>query len=267
MKKEKRTAVCSRKNPGLLVFVLDGSNSMLQGEDEEKKNSSKIKKLNDILNDVIHRIGSEIFDGKKPADKLYISVISYGSNGGDAATICKQGWISELWNQKLELRAKGASAMSNGLTLAMDVVKNFVEKYPNSPAPIVINIADGHPWSNVYGSFEKQQALKKAVLLKNFETTDGNTILLNIHIVDTNEGKKKEPDYWFPSSDEIIYGKANEFMASISSSVTPRIKEIALRKNIQIFDDSIAFVTDSNDMKSLSDILWAFGSSSMIDIM
>lgn len=267
MKKEKYTAVCSKKNPGLLVFVLDGSNSMLNGEDKEKNTTSKIKKLNDILNDVIYRIGSEIFDGKKPADKLYISVISYGSNGGDAATICKQGWISELWNQKLELRAKGASAMSNGLTLATDVVKNFVEKYPDSPAPIVINIADGHPWSNVYGSFEKQQALKKAALLKNFETTDGNTLLLNIHIIDTNEGMKKEPDYWFPSSDEIIYGKANEFMASISSLVTPRIREIALKKNIQILDDSIAFVTDSNDMNTLSDILLTFGSSSMTDIM
>lgn len=267
MKKEKYTAVCSKKNPGLLVFVLDGSNSMLQGEDKTKDTKAKIHKLNDIINEVISRIVSEVFDGHKPADKLYISVICYGSNGGDTATICEQGWISEVWNKKLELKAQGASAMSNGLTLACDVVKNFVKQYPDSPAPIVINIADGHPWSNVYGSFEKQQAFKKAVSLMNIETTDGNTLLLNIHIIDTENGMKKEPDYWFPSSDQIIYGKANEFMASISSPVTPKIKRIAQNKNIQISDDSIAFVTDSSDMRVLSDILLMFGSSSMTDIM
>ena len=42
-------------------------------------------------------------------------------------------------------RAEGITPMKEAFEVAKGIIDNFIEKCPNSPAPLIINISDGFP--------------------------------------------------------------------------------------------------------------------------
>lgn len=282
MKKEPYTTPCSTSNPGLIVIIGDSSHSMI-GEKNEVLNDS----FNYFVNELIFTNGN----GRKIKDNLYLCFIEYGGDGGDTAKILRQGFLSEFANNPIGFKqinssiingdlfpdgneqtmpvfvnyqAKGATATSNAFSIAADVITRFVTIHPDSPAPKVIHITDGHPWSNQYKFEEVNRTNEAASKLTSIGTTDGNTILFNLHIIGENDDKK-EPQYFFPEKGTEILGYGNRILESLSVVIPPIYVANAKRFGMTLGENPMSFATNVDAKHILKFIM--FGSSSMTDRM
>lgn len=80
-------------------------------------------------------------------------------------------------------RAEGITPMKEAFEVAKGIIDNFIEKYPNAPAPLIINISDGFPEVNGKNQKDYQQEVVEIVKeIRKKETPDGKTLVFNIHI-------------------------------------------------------------------------------------
>lgn len=161
-------------------------------------------------------------------------------------------------------QAKGATATSNAFSIAADVITRFVTIHPDSPAPKVIHITDGHPWSNQYKFEEVNRTNEAASKLTSIGTTDGNTILFNLHIIGENDDKK-EPQYFFPEKGTKIIGYGNRILESLSVVIPPIYVANAKKFGMTLGENPMSFATNVDAKQILKFIM--FGSSSMTDRM
>lgn len=281
MKKELYTTPCSTSNPGLIVIIGDSSHSMIGVKNEA---------LNDSLNYFVNELIFANDNGRKIKDTIHLCFIEYGGDGGDSAKIIRQGKLSEFANNPIghkkltsiikedlfpdgnnqempiyvDYQAKGATATSNAFAIATAVIADFAEKHPDAPAPKVIHITDGHPWSNKYRFGEVYLTIKAALRLSNTGTTDGKTILFNLHIVSKDQ-EKKEPQYFFPEQGTEIVGYGNQIMEAISVVIPQIYVENARKYGITLGNNPMSFATNVDAKQILKFI--QFGSSSMTDRM
>jgi hypothetical protein len=75
--------------------------------------------------------------------------------------------------------AMGSTPMAKAFDLSYSLTSQWVKDHPDSFPPIVINITDGEP-------DDKQEAQTSASKLRSVKTSDGETLLFNIHISSNN---------------------------------------------------------------------------------
>lgn len=149
------------KNLGLLIILVD------------QTNTASFLGVPDIVNALIEEIILLCFDGQKPKNKSYISIIGYNNNvrlllSGDlqyfeANPIRVEGVIKKIsdgaggileietpapiWIQEEYSDSEGRN-MYEAFELSNDIIKGWIEQYPERPAPIIINIASGPPYDS-----------------------------------------------------------------------------------------------------------------------
>lgn len=195
----------SRAKPTCFLFVIDLSGSM----DETFGAQPGIKKADGVA-DVTNRTLDELLmrstNGETIFDRYHIGVIGYGGRGvgpalGGALSGRKLVTLSELATHPLEVeerdrqepngtgglvtrkvtfpvwvrpQASGSTPMVEALTLAAQVVKEFLANHPDCYPPTVLHVTDGE---STDGDPEP-----KAAELRDLRSTHGNVLLFNAHV-------------------------------------------------------------------------------------
>jgi hypothetical protein len=240
------TAEISRKNPGLILFLLDQSGSM---SEPFGKNKALAKK--DGAADVINRVLQELVQActKEGGVRHYfdVGVIGYGSAEGFAGPVLG-GRLSgktlvplpELADNPLGIKrvmkkeydgaggvievpievpywfepvANADTPMCKALSIAKEVVEKWVKDHPNAFPPIVMNITDGEATDGDPEPFAEE--------LKRLSTSDGNVLLFNCHISST----VAEPVKWPTGETHLVDPLAIKLFKMSSVLPDPVVRE------------------------------------------
>lgn len=228
----------SSATPGLLIFLIDQSGSMLNQykDTSDSRTVFATRVVNRVINDIIKKN----FNGTQPKDRCFIVVIGYSV---DASEQCS-GYLSSLHSspKRLEQVKKsisdgagglveidktmpiwveptqkdGWTAMNQAFRMAKEIIERWISDNPESPAPVIINISDGIPYYNHKDSAEcARETAEIAKEIMGIKTSDGNVLIFNAEI---GEGATQ---IILPNSVNEVQagGKGAEFLYEISSEI------------------------------------------------
>ena len=215
------TADISRANPACFLFLIDQSGSMemaLAGQTGQRKMDQAALAINNILNAVSLRCSQ----GMEIRDYFQIGVISYNTDSGGRPTIksALAGTTPEqpflLISQVVDLAevedrqvkepdgagglvevtrkvpvwlrpsAEYGTPMCEALGIASRCLQSWINDYPDSFPPIVINITDGAATDG------NPESLAGEIM--SLATTDGNTLVFNAHLSEVAAMPVQYPD-------------------------------------------------------------------------
>ena len=228
----------SSATPGLLIFLLDQSGSMLLPFKDSTE--SRTVFATRIINRVIDSIIQKNYTGDHAKDRCFIVVIGYSLG---AKELCS-GFLSDLDNspKRMETVKKeikdgaggsieiekqmpvwvdpieedGWTDMTAAFRMAKEIISKWVSDKPDSPAPVIINISDGVPYYNHKENTEcAKEAENIAKEIMSLNTPDGNVLIFNAEI---GQGSTQ---IILPSSISEVKsgGSGAEFLYEISSVI------------------------------------------------
>lgn len=268
----------SSATPGLLIFLIDQSGSMLLPFKDSPDTRTVFATR--VVNRVIDSIIQKNYDGDHAKDRCFIVAIGYSVG---AKELCS-GFLSDLDNtpKRIETVKKKISDGADGLVeidknmpiwidpidkdgwtdmaaafkMAKQIIEEWIKDKPDSPAPVIINVSDGIPYYNQKGTPECiQETAEIAHEIMNIHTPDGNVLIFNAEI---GEGNLQ---IILPNSaDEVIAGGVGaQFLYEISSVIPDGYKGAAEKNGLELKDGSkgAIFAADAEHLIKLID----FGSS------
>lgn len=253
----------SSATPGYIIFLVDQSGSMIESY-AEGKNKAEFTSLviNNAITELIHTNSS----GDKIKDRVFISLIGYGGNGGNSVDDIRSDYLSSFAGQpkridKIKKKisngagglveiddeipifidpiSRGLTPMGDALSFAKELIQGWLKKKPDNPAPIIINISDGLPYNGVHGE-EKTKALSVSKEIMNIISQDGNPLIFNVHI-GTGRGETNK----FSASLSELSDEQAKFLFNISSEVPDSYKQAALKHEFPVKDDSRGFISNA----------------------
>jgi hypothetical protein len=268
----------SSATPGLLVFLIDESGSMLS--QFKDSNDSRTVFATRVVNRVIDSIIQKNYNGDRANDRCFIVAIGYSIG---AKELCS-GFLSDLDQspKRMETVKKKISDGAGGLVeidktmpiwveptttdgwtdmaaafkMAKEIIENWVKDKPDSPAPVIINVSDGIPYYNHKGTAEcAQETAAIAKEIMDIQTSDGNVLIFNAEIGATGN------QIILPTSKDEVKagGEGAEFLFDISSVIPDGYAGAALKNGLELKENSkgAVFAADAENLIKLID----FGSS------
>lgn len=267
----------SSGNPGLLIFLIDQSGSMLS---PFEGGQSKTEFASMVINRAIDNIINANFHGDTPKDRVFISVIGYNHEVKE----CCSGFLKDLDKNPLEVKIvkkkrpdgagglieidykipiwvkpiteDGSTNMKGAFEFAEKLIQKWISDNADAPAPIIINVSDGCPYYD--GKDPKicmQETTDVANRIMAMNTDDGNPLIFNARI------EKDGGKILFPDSFDKMQTDEAKFIFNISSIVpNTELYRAAAQKNGLILTDGArgcVFEADAIDLIHLI----AFGSS------
>lgn len=240
-------------NPSLFVFVLDQSRSMGDPWPQQQQ-LKKADALADVLNNTLSEISARcVKDEGKVSNRCHIAILGYeGRNvrsvwsgtlaGKDVVPIAE---VSEnpaemkkttvrvldgrggLVEQEQDVpvwvvpTTGGGTPMKKALAKAHELVQQWLPGHPNAFPPIVIHVTDGESTDG--------DPSAEAQAIRNLSTSDGNVVLVNIHIP-----SKAPIQVTFPSDEgELPSGDpAARLLYSMSSVIPAELLAIAQKEGL-----------------------------------
>jgi uncharacterized protein YegL len=214
------TAQISRETPSALVFLLDQSGSMT-GEIYDSvlgKNVSKADKLTEAVNKILNDLLDRCKKSEGYRDYFDIAIIGYGGEDSNKANFAWQGnlkdkrWVkvSELvdnyvsketisieqnirgkivyadtvYLKWIEPKAVFRTPMNSAMLLALDLLQEWIVNHKGKDVypPTIINITDGQLTDATF-----EEVLKTAQRIKQLHTIDGNVLVFNLHIAESDD--------------------------------------------------------------------------------
>jgi hypothetical protein len=234
----------SRTNPTCFLFLVDHSTSMqdpiLGVPGNPKKSQFVAESINKALQSLVVSASKDL-----EIRRYYqIGVLGYGFEvksilAGDLSTR-ELVWVDELYEHPLriedrsttylgedgeeteitskypvwvEAENRGQTPMCAVLNRAIGILKEWVEAYPDSYPPTVINLTDGE--SN------DGDAKIPATELRNLATNDGNVVLLTVHASSNPYAQQ----IFFPSSEAELPDHFSKKMYAMCSELTPNMRK------------------------------------------
>ena len=222
--------------PGLLILLLDQSESMLQPYDDR---GSRLEVSTYMANRAIGSLIQRCFDGVRAKNRCFISIIGYNRN---VTELCS-GWLSvfdadplrveivkktvpdgaggtvevevqqPLWVDPV--RSGGDANMFGAFSYAKELVQEWISRFPENPVPVIINISDGAPY---YDGKDPRECMKEtaglAKEIMSLSTEDGNVLIYNVQV----GGNLKNADM-FPNDRNKLEQEETKFLFDISSEV------------------------------------------------
>ena len=195
----------SSATPGLLIFLIDQSGSMLLPFKDSPDSRTVFSAR--VVNRVIDSIIQKNYNGDHAKDRCFIVAIGYSVG---AKELCS-GFLSDLDNspKRMETVKKkisdgagvlveidkkmpiwvepiekdGWTDMASAFRMAKEIIENWVNDKPESPAPVIINISDGVPYYNHKDTTtcaNETEEIAKEIM--NIKTQDGNVLIFNAEI-------------------------------------------------------------------------------------
>jgi len=257
------SAEISRRNPAYFVFLVDQSGSM---SDPQGGNPGRTKaqSVADAINRIIQNLVIACSKNEGVLDYFCVSVIGYGATvesaflGGLAGRPIAK--TSELENHtaRLETRTQrvpdgagglvdvsikmpvwfdaissGGTPMCQALTMAYDLVNEWLQRNPSGFPPIVMNLTDGEASDG-----DPRDA---ATRLTSLSSTDGNVLCFNMHL-STQAGQAA----LFPNSDTNLVDAYARMLFSMSSPLPESMVQRAKSMEISIVNGSRGFVYNAD---------------------
>ena len=261
-------AEISRLNPSMFLFLLDQSGSMLDQFGTGISGGRKHEKVADAINSLLYNLTIKCAKAEGVRDYYHIGVIGYGTQvapilGGDLMGRSLVP-ISEIADnpQSIETRMKkeddgagglmerevrfpiwfkpvanGGTPMCQALTLAHQIVNEWLVEHPDSFPPIVINITDGESTDGDPSIPAKE--------LRNLENNDGNVLLFNVHLSSINSSPIE-----FPHSEDWLLDQYSKKIFNMSSLLPEHIQFAARQDGYNVTSASRGFVFNA-DITSL----------------
>ena len=270
------TADISRANPACFLFLIDQSGSMdmaLAGQPGQRKKDQVAEAVNGILNAVSLRCSQ----GMEIRDYFHIGVLSYNTDSGGLATVQSAfaGTTSDqpflLVSQVVDLAevedrqvrepdgagglvevtrkvpvwfrpsAEYGTPMCEALGIASRCLGSWIDDHPDSFPPILINISDGAATDG------NPESLAEEIM--DLATTDGNTLIFNVHVSEVAAMPVQYPDREDALPDDLA-----KRLFRMSSVFPESIRGLAATLDLPVNENSRGFVFNA-DMAALVQFL------------
>lgn len=253
----------SRSNPTCFVFLIDQSASM-----RDNIGSGEGQRKCDVVADALNRLLSELCikcakeEGVR--DYFYVAVIGYGTDVGPAIAGYLAGKdiaaLSEIASSParvedrfrkvsdgagglvevpvrfpiwVDLIANGGTPMSQALTRAQSIVSKWLTEHPTCFPPVVLNLSDGE-------STDGDPTAAAATLCR-LASTDGGTLLFNLHVSSDASAAVS-----FPDDPGALPGQHAKLLFSFSSALPERMRSYAQQLGYKVSDRTRGFVFNSD---------------------
>lgn len=268
----------SSATPGLLIVLIDQSGSMLM---DYTGNESRTVFASKAINRVINEIIQKNFNGDKPKNRCFISVIGYNHN---VKEICS-GYLTDLYNAPIRIETMkkkvpdgagglvevetkmpvwlepiekdGATNMKGAFLMAKQLVEKWMQDKPQNPAPVIINISDGVPYYDGKNVHEcMTETIQVAQDIMSLSCADGHVLIFNAQI---DKGEKMRVVFPAQKTEVQQAGEAAEFLFDITSEIPEGYKEAATKNELPMKENArgCIFAADGTDLINLIN----FGSS------
>lgn len=274
----------SSATPGYIVFLVDQSGSMSEIY-PEKENKANFTAL--VINRTINELININAAGEKIKDRVFISIIGYGGNGGDSVDEIRSDYLSQFAEKPLRIEnakqkvsdgngglieidvqnpifiepvANGLTPMGNALGFTKKLIEGWLSKKPDNPAPVVINISDGLPFDSRQDlKIAESDAINEAIAIMNLSCQDGNPLIFNAHL-----GNSPLKCICSASESELPDEQA-KFLFRISSEIPESYKEAAQKQELSIQSNSKGFVSNADPDTFIKFINFGSSGGSNID--
>jgi serine/threonine protein kinase len=257
------SAEISRTNPSCFLFLVDRSLSMdgpFGGQPGKKKSEGVADALNRLLQNLVLKCAKS--DGVR--DYFHVGVIGYGGQVGPALAGPLAGQalvpVSTLANHPLRIEqrarkvddgagglveqafkfpvwlepvANGKTPMCQALTLAGQLAKEFIGRFPACYPPIVVNISDGKATDG--------DPLGSAADLRGLQTSDGNVLLFNLHLSSSPASRVE-----FPGGEDGLADAYARLLFRMSSVLPPSLTEAAEGEGYHLEGEPRGFVFNAD---------------------
>ncbi|MFO8100482.1 MAG: VWA domain-containing protein [Salinibacter sp.] len=267
------SAEISRDQPTAFLFVLDQSASMQDafGGAEQTGDAapSKARVLADTVNDLLQNLVLRCAKEEGVRDYFHVGVIGYGTRVQRLIQPADTGAagpglvpISHLADRprRMEQRvrevpdgeggtterrvktpiwfdpqAKNGTPMCQALDLAAQSVRHWIDEHPHSFPPIVVNVTDGEATDG--------DPLRYAQQLREFATDDGEVLLFNVHL-----SESEAPPVEMPSSRDELPPEAEyaETLFQMSSRLPFAMRSAAEQEGYSVDLDTRGFVFNAD---------------------
>lgn len=267
----------SSATPGYIIFLVDQSGSM-QESYTEGKTRAEFTSL--VINRTINELINTNMDGEKVKDRVFVSMIGYGGSSALAVDDIRSDYLSSFADNPLRMEnlkkkvsdgagglieideqmpifieptANGLTPMADALSFAKELIEGWLQKKPDNPAPIIINISDGLPYTgtSVDDAMNKAISVSKEIMAINSD--DGNPLIFNSHIGDGGT------QCGFEESESELSDDQAKFLFKISSKVPESYKQAAVKQDFKVKSESKGFVSNADPESFIKFI--NFGSS------
>jgi hypothetical protein len=256
-------AEISRTNPTCFLFLVDQSGSMVKPFGGQA-GRIKAQGVADAINRLLQNLVLKCAKSEGMRDYFHVGVLGYGSRVGPAfggtlanralvpitdiaenplrvdqrvkkiedgaGALVEQKFKFPLW---FEPTAEGKTPMCQALTLARQTIAEFIEKYPASYPPLVMNITDGMATDG------NPEAL--ATALTRLQTSDGNVLLYNAHI-----SSRADKPIEFPDKEEGLPDDFARMLFRMSSLLPVKIQAAARNEGLRVGDATRGFVFNAD---------------------
>ncbi|MBD3172599.1 VWA domain-containing protein [Candidatus Bathyarchaeota archaeon] len=257
------TAEISRGNPTCFIFLIDQSGSMedpFGGEAEGSKAHAVADAINRLLQNLVLRCAKA--EGVR--DYFHVGVIGYGLKVGPAFEGELGGEdlvpISQIGDNPLTIEertqktpdgaggiieqeikfpiwfkpvAKGPTPMKKALKKAENILTDWLMEHPDCYPPIVINISDGEPTDGDPSNVAQN--------IMELESSDGNVLLLNLHLSSSQANPIEFPDIKEALPDEFA-----RLLYDMSSILPEKIRNEAESEGFEVSEESRGFIFNSD---------------------
>lgn len=280
----------SSANPGYIIFLVDQSGSM--GEDyivnPNGKNQNKAEFTALVINRTINDLIFTNSAGDKIKDRVFISIIGYGGKGGNSVDDIRSDYLSAFADSPLRVEKikkkvsdgagglveieeemaiyveptcprNGLTPMAEALDFAKQLIEGWITKKPDNPAPVIINVSDGMPYTGSNPIDDKEKTISTANSIMNINTGDGNPLIFNVHL-----GQPPFNETKFSSNENEVADEEGKLLFKISSKVPESYREAARKHEFVTSEDSRGFVSNAGPETLVKFI--NFGSSGGSDL-
>lgn len=258
------TQPIDRMHPGCIVLLVDQSGSM--ADPIAGLPSSKATVLAQTVNRLLRNLVLQCQRGEDIRDYYSVGIMGYGATVGSAflgklagqhlvpisyvadfpALMTKDSLPGNpelsvdlpVW---IEPVADGGTPMSKAIDMTGAMVVEWANDNPDSFPPIVINITDGEATD--------EDPRRLAAQLRGIHTRDGDLLMFNIHLSDT-----QAPVVEYPSSPIGLPDKFALTLFEMSSELTPYMVAVARGLGLQVTDGARGFAFNA-DAAKLSEFL------------
>ncbi|MBX8609908.1 VWA domain-containing protein [Pseudomonas cichorii] len=266
------TASIQRSDPTAFLFLVDQSGSM---GDTMAGDKTKAQFVADVLNRTLMNLVTRCTKSEGVRDYFDIGVLGYGHTGvsnGFSGALGSQilhpisaieasplliedrkkkvpdgtgGLVEQIvkfpvWFQPV---SNGGTPMRAALTGAAEALVAWCDQHPNSYPPTVLHVTDGE---STDGDPEEL-----ATMLRQIGTSDGQVLLLNIHVSANDSSPVK-----FPASENGLPDSYAKLLFSMSSNLPEHLVKFAQEKGYSVNSESRGFVfnADATEIVEFFDI-------------
>lgn len=253
----------SSATPGYIIFLVDQSGSMNETY-AEGKTRSEFTAL--VINRTINELINTNMDGEKVKDRVFISMIGYGGSSSLAVDDIRSDYLSSFADNPLRMEqlkkkvsdgagglieideqmpifieptANGLTPMADAFSFTKELIEGWLQKKPDNPAPIIINISDGLPYTGDSIDTAMNNAISVSKDIMNINSADGNPLIFNCHL---GEGQTHS----FNEKESELSDDQAKFLFKVSSKVPESYKQAAVKQDFKALPESRGFVSNAD---------------------